>query len=359
MKRVIMCMAISIIAIQLNAQIDQKRINALETFLEERMEKDQIPGLLVAASYKGELIYTKSLGMASLEHKVPVTDSTVFEIGSISKQFTAALIVMLEEENKLSLDDPISKYVTEIPGEWYGVTIKQLLNHTSGIPDYEAIAGYQYYDNRCTPMDIIKVANSKPLDFKPGEKFRYCNTGYYLLSMIIERVTNKSFSACLSDKILEPLQMTRTGLFDPTEIIDNRASGYSRTKSRIENRRPTEPSSTLGAGGMSSTIADMAKWDAALYGNSILSTEALEKLWAPGVLNNGSKIGYGLGWRIEPYKGHKEQYHYGMMYGFVANITRFSDDRLTFFVFANRYQLSLGRIVEAVMEAFVPDLTEE
>lgn len=327
----------------------------LDAFLEERMSIDQIPGMLVAVVSEEKIIYLKTLGMADLENQVPVTDSTIFEIGSISKQFTATLIMQLMEKEELSLDDVIQTYVPEIPGEWYGITIRQLLNHTSGIPDYETIAGYRVYDRRTTTDKIIEIANTIPLDFEPGEKYNYSNTGYYLLSVVVERITGQPIEKVLSEKIFKPINATTMGFSDPVDIISNRSSGYARTRGRLENRPPTESSTSLGAGAMISNVYDLIKWDEALSGSQILSEESKKIMWSPGILNNGNETNYGFGWQVEPYNGYREQYHYGMTPGFVANMTRFPDQKLTFIVMANRHQMRVNRIVQKLMDTFLEE----
>ena len=319
------------------------------------MTLDQIPGMLVAVVSEGEVLYMKTLGVADIENQIPITDSTVFEIGSVSKQFTAVLILQLMEQRQLTLDDKIQKYLPEIPGEWYDITIRQLLGHTSGIPDYESIASYGIYKERLPAHEIINIAHSAPLDFEPGEKYRYSNTGYFLLARIIERVAGQSFSEMLSNRIFKPIGATVMRDSDPNTIIKNRCSGYARTMSRIENRPANEPSTALGVGGLVSDVHDLVKWDLALYGNEVLSEESKKLMWTPGVLNNGERTNYGLGWRLDPYKGNREQYHYGMTAGFVANSTRFPDRKLTFIVLANRHQLSISRILKRVMDTFLID----
>ncbi|MCA9732755.1 beta-lactamase family protein, partial [candidate division KSB1 bacterium] len=261
--------------ISIPAQVVQpgdSKLAELDKRVETHLRDSNIPGCLLAVVSKGKILHLRTYGMANVELAVPVTDSTVFEIGSISKQFVAAATLLLVEEKKLALDDPIQKYLSYLPGEWMGVTIRQLLTHTSGIPDYEEIRSYDVYRFRLTPEEVIRIANSRPMDFAPGTGRYYSNTGYFLLSMIVERVEGKPLGDVLQTRIFKPLKMTQTRLSDPEAIIHHRASGYWVNKvNQLINRTATETSSTLGAGGLLSTVYDMANWDAALYGHELLS----------------------------------------------------------------------------------------
>ena len=244
----------------------------LDRFIESHLEKNVIPGALVAVASGGELLHVKAYGKANVELAVPVSADSVFEIGSISKQFVAAAALMLAEEGRLDLDAGIHEYLPYLPGEWLGVTMRQLLNHTSGIPDYEEIRTYDVYRYRLTPEDVIRIAQSRPVDFAPGEGWYYSNTGYFLASMIVERIEGLPIGQVLEKRIFGPLQMTSTRFADPEAIIPNRVAGYWVNRvDELINRNPTETSSTLAAGGLLSSAADLASWDAALYGDELLS----------------------------------------------------------------------------------------
>ncbi len=295
--------------------------------------------------------------MANVELSVPVTDKTVFEIGSISKQFVSAVAMMLVEEGKLELDDPIHKHLPFLPGEWRGATVRQLMTHTSGIPDYEEIATYDIYGFRLTPEDVIRIAHSRPMDFEPGTSWNYSNTGYFLLSIIIERIEGKPLGHVLASRIFDPLGMTQTRMANPETLVAHRASGYWINKSgELTNRRPTETSSTLGAGGLLSSAHDLAKWDEALYGDRLLSAESKTKMWTAVVLPDGQSTGYGFGWGVNPYKGLTRQRHAGMVAGFVARFSRFPDQEATIIVFMNRYKVSTFDIMAATLHTFMPSL---
>lgn len=333
-------------------------LGELDRRIEAEMAANRIPGVLVAVASRGRLLHVKAYGMANVELRVPVTDSTVFEIGSISKQFVAAAVMLLVEEGRLSLDDAIQEYLPDLPSEWLGVTIRQLLTHTSGIPDYEEIQTYEAYRFRFTPEEIIRVAHSRPMDFAPGTGYYYSNTGYFLLSLIVERIVGRPLGQVLSDFIFQPLGMGQTRMADPEAIIPHRAAGYWVDRMGVElmNRDPTQTSSTLGAGGIVSSVHDMARWDEALYGTGLLSAESKATMWTPAVLPDGSDTGYGFGWGVRPYRGRPAVSHGGQVAGFVASFTRLIEDDVAIIVFANRYRVSSGRIRDLVAGTFLPAL---
>jgi D-alanyl-D-alanine carboxypeptidase len=301
------------------------------------------------------LVHWKGYGMANVELSVPASDSTVFEIGSISKEFVSAAVMLLVEEDRLGLEDPIHDYLADLPSEWLGVTVRQLLTHTSGIPDYEEIQTYEAYRLRFTPEEIIRVAHTRPMDFDPGTGYYYSNTGYFLLSMIVERLEGHPLGEVLQERIFGPLGMTQTRMADPEHIIRHRASGYYVDyTNRLVNRDATQTSSTLGAGGIVSTVHDMVKWDEALYETELLSAESKEAMWTPVTLPSGRNTQYGFGWSTGEYQGRWTVGHNGMVAGFVAAFLRIPEEEMAVIVFANRYRASSRGIRDAVLETFLP-----
>ena len=311
MGSVLVSTSLVLAAADSSGQIVQPSADALAELdqrVQAHLDNNNIPGGLVAVASRGEIIHLKTYGMTNVELSVPVTDSTVFEIGSISKQFISAAAMLLVQENSLGLDDPVHQYLPDLPSEWLGVTVRQLLTHTSGIPDYEAIRSYDVYRFRLTPEEVIKIAHARPMDFAPGTGWYYSNTGYFLLSMVIERIAGRPLGQVLESRIFGPLGMTQTRMADPEAIIGQRASGYWVNKAgQLINRSPTETSSTLGAGGILSSAHDLAKWDEALYGDHLLSAESKATMWTPARLPNGDSTGYAFGWVVRPYKGLTSQ----------------------------------------------------
>lgn len=298
-----------------------------------------------------------------MELGVPVTDSTVFEIGSISKQFVAAAVLLLVEEGRLGLDDPIHRHLAELPSDWMGVTVRQLLTHTSGIPDYEEIATYDVYRFRLTPEEVVRIAHSRPVDFAPGTGFHYSNTGYFLLSRIVERVEGEPLGRVLQRRIFGPLGMTQTRMADPEAIVPNRASGYWVNRiGELINRMPTETSSTLGAGGLLSSVGDLALWDAALRGDRPLSAASREAMWTPVQLPGGKRtewpgggfVDYGFGWEVTPINGVPAQHHSGQVAGFTAYFARFPQQDVAVVVFLNRYEVEAGPMMLRILRTLVP-----
>lgn len=329
----------------------------LDRYIENYLAANNVPGALVAVASRGRILHLATYGLANVELSVPVSEQTVFEIGSISKQFVAATAMMLVEEKSLSLDDPIHRFLPWLPGEWLGVTVRQLLNHTSGIPDYEEIRSYDVYRFRLTPEEVMRIANSRPMDFAPGTGWYYSNTGYFLLSMIVERLEGKPLGEVLAKRIFAPLEMTSTRMADPEDIIPHRAAGYWVNKAgELINRNPTETSSTLGAGGLLSSAADLAKWDAALYGNDLLSKASRDVMWAATILPDGTDTEYAFGWRVTPYLGLASQNHTGQVAGFNTNFARFPDQETAVIVFMNRYRVNSTPLKIAVLHTVMPSL---
>lgn len=329
-------------------------LREIEEATQAQLIRNNIPGAAVAVASRGRILHLATYGLADVELGVPVSDSSVFEIGSLSKQFTAVVTLQLVEEGRLSLDAPIHRFLPSLPGEWRGVTVRQLLNHTSGIPDYEAIQGYEAYRDRATLTDVVAVAHRSAPDFPPGEGYHYTNTGYYLLSAILEAVESAPLDTIFDSRIFDPLGMRHTRFADPEEIIRHRVSGYYQDRNRaLINRDATQTSSSLGAGGLVSTVGDLVLWDAALYGEDLLSESSKELMWAPTALPDGRVVEYGFGWEVEDFDGRTQQYHYGMTAGFIANITRLPDDDLVVVALANRYREDLGRIVVPTVRAFL------
>ena len=343
-----------------SAQLVQPSADALaelDRWIESYLDENNIPGGIEAVASRGRIVHLKPYGMANVELSVPVTDSTVFEIGSISKQFVSAAVMLLVQEDRLGLDDPIHQYLSNLPSEWLGVTVRHLLTHTSGIPDYEEIRTYDVYGFRLTPEEVIQIAHSRPMDFDPGAGWYYSNTGYFLLSMIVERVEGRPLGQVLQSRIFGPLGMTQSRMADPEAIIPHRASGYWVNKTgELINRRPTETSSTLGAGGILSSAHDLVKWDEALYGDQLLSAESKATMWTAVTLPNGENTGYAFGWSVRPYRGLTSQSHGGQVAGFVANFSRLPEQEAAIIVFLNRYRVGSGRLRVAVLHTFMPSL---
>jgi len=306
----------------------------VDDLVQREMAKHRIPGLAFEVVQHGKAKKTAAYGFANLEWGVPATPETVFEIGSVTKQFTAACVLRLVEEGKLSLDDKISRYLKGAPAGWSGITIRHLLTHTSGLRNYTGLDGFEL-SRHLTQEQFIAKIGEQPLGFPPGEKFSYCNTGYNLLGFIIENVSGKKYGEFLAETILGPLEMTATTNREPSRILKFRAAGYDQDKTNGLVNRDVNYTDLFSAGEMVSTVGDLMKWDAALNTEKILKASSKNSMWTSAKLNDGRPTGYGFGWFLETWNGHKVIGHPGSTSGFAAANLRFPDDGLTIVVLCN------------------------
>jgi CubicO group peptidase (beta-lactamase class C family) len=263
----------------------------------------------------------------------------VFRLGSITKQFTSMAIMILQERGKLQVGDPICKYLPECSAAWQPLTIKHLLTHTSGIPNYTGFSDFPKVAVLPTPPpEMIGRLKDKPLEFPPGEKFAYSNSGYHLLGLIIERASGKPYADFLQETIFTPLRMTQTGYDVSSRIIKNRASGYARQSGETVNAAYMDMSIPYAAGALYSTTEDLLRWDQALYSDTLVSQKSRDEMFTP------VKSGYGYGWGISKRFDRQEIGHGGGIYGFATNIDRFPADRVTVIVLSNFEGASAGRI---------------
>ncbi len=295
------------------------------------------PGAAVLVMKDGEVLLRKGYGLADLEQGIPIEPDMVFRIGSVTKQFTAAAILLLEEEGKLSVEDDLRKHLPDFPTSGRSITIAQLLTHTSGIRSYTDMADFGKKAREDMSVDeIIALFRDEPLGFEPGEKYAYNNSGYVLLGAIIEKASGKTYEAYLREKIFEPLGMSQTYYGSASRIIPRRAQGYDEVNAEFENAKYLSMSIPYAAGALLSTVDDLAKWDRALYGTGLLSQASLDKWWRPFLLANGESIHYGYGWSISSYEGHRVVGHGGGINGFTCHLLRMPEDRVFVTVLTNR-----------------------
>jgi D-alanyl-D-alanine carboxypeptidase len=332
------------------------RADQIDWYVETQLQRQHIPGLSLVVIRDGRVVKMRGYGLADLEMKVPATPDTVFEIGSITKQFTAAAIMLLVEQGKIDLSSPAGKYLPQLPDTWKAVTIRQLLTHTSGIPDYEEIMGYDGYRNPMTAEQVIALAAGKPMAFQPGTNWNYSNTGYFLLTLILEKVGGEPYASFVRQRILAPAGMLHTRSSEPFDVIPDRASGYVFEKGHIENRDPMQPTATGGAGMLVSTVKDLAKWNTVLDRQSILAKTSYAQMWADTPLADGSPSGYGFGWFVSPLREHRSQSHSGGTAGFSSNILRLPDDRVTIIALTNTGSANAASITSHIARVLVPSL---
>jgi len=317
------------------------------------MKRSHTPGISIAVVKNGKIIREQGYGFADLENQVKVTPATVFQSGSVGKTFTAALVMLLAQDGKLSLDDPISKHLANTPKAWEGITIRHLLSHTSGLGDpYAKLDLTKDYSEE----ELIALEAEIPVLFAPGEKWSYSNMGYHLLGFICNKAGGKFYGDQLHDRIFAPLDMG-TRIISEADIIPHRARGYERKGGQTVNQSWVAPRlNTTADGSLYLTARDLAKWDLALYGDKVLPASVRQASWAPAKLNDGSATQYGYGWQLFDRNGHKTIAHSGSWQGFRAQLYRFVDDKLSVVVLANSASARPNKLGDIVAAHYLPAL---
>jgi CubicO group peptidase (beta-lactamase class C family) len=330
----------------------------LSPAVDQLFSKKDAPGCALAVIKEGRIIHKQGYGMANLDFDIPISPATVFNVASMSKQFTAMSIALLAQQGKISLDDDIRKYVSEIPDYGTPITIRQLVYHTSGIRDYIDLIelSSDRIENVHTDKDILNIlARQKKLNFKPGERFLYNNSGYVLLAIIVERVSGKSLRDFETEFIFRPLGMKNTFLYDDrTMIVKNRATGYVlkgdgvyKTRASLWDR--------VGDGGMLTTVEDLFLWDQNFYAPKVGNVELIKLLTTPGKLANGENLAYAFGLELSRYKGLPIVMHGGSINGFRAQMYRFPEQRFSVVCLCNNGTISPTSIIEKVADLYLAD----
>jgi CubicO group peptidase (beta-lactamase class C family) len=311
---------------------------AIDAIVEAERQKQKIPGVSLAVVRDGVVIHSAGYGLANLEHDVKVTPKTIFQSGSVGKQFAAALVLLLADEGRLSVDDPIEKFVPTAPAHWKGITVRHLLTHTSGIPEYtDKIDLRKDY----TEAQLVAYATEQPLDFAPGTSWKYSNTAYATLGAVVRKVTGRFYGDELADRIFRPIGMTTARVISEADIIPHRAAGYELVEGQIKNQSWVSPSlNTTADGALYLSLEDMTKWALALEKDQPLKKSVRGTMWTAARLADGSladarKSHYGMGWAIGTHEGRRVIDHGGAWQGFQSYIARFPDDHLTVVAFAN------------------------
>jgi CubicO group peptidase (beta-lactamase class C family) len=316
----------------------------LDTFLQKLTDAGIMSGAVLAAR-DGQLILSKGYGLADRDKKIPNTAQTRYRIYSITKQFTAMAILMLQEQGKLNVQDPICKYIPDCPTAWKEVTIHHLLTHTSGIPDFMGFSDYQ--ETSATPSPPAQTMarfKDKPLDFQPGEKWSYSNSGYLLLGSIIEQVSGQSYEDFLQKNIFEPLKMVNTG-YDHSRT--DLAIGY--TNRTDIKAKFVDMSIPYAAGGLYSTVEDLYRWDQALYAEQLVPQKALDAMFTPhAAIPESGGLNYGYGWFVGQWLNRSVVFHPGGLVGYTSLIDRYPDDKVTVIVLSNQESLDPSTISDNV-----------
>lgn len=303
----------------------------------EKSFKPNEPGAAVIVVKDGRVVFRKGYGMANLELGVPIEPNMIFRIGSITKQFTAVAILMLAEQGKLSLDDEITKFLPDYPTQGHKITVEHLLTHTSGIKSYTGLPEWlPLWRKDVTMKELIDLFKDKPMEFAPGERWNYNNSGYALLGAIIEKVSGQSYSDFVEKNIFAPLGMKHSFYDNTSRVIPRRAAGYTKNKDSYVNCAYLSMTWPHAAGALMSTVDDLALWDAALYTNKLLKQESLKQAWAPYPLKDGRSTKYAYGWFISSVEGHRTVEHGGGINGFTCDAVRLPDDRVYVAILTNR-----------------------
>jgi len=334
------------------------RADHVDDYIKAELKKQNIPGLSMAVVKNGKVVKAAGYGLANIELSVPATPNTVYQLASITKQFTATAMMLLVEDGKLGPDDKISKHLSNAPPAWRDVTVRHLLNHTSGIKSYTSLPDFNKNPRKdYTHDELIALVSGLPLEFEPGARFRYNNSGYFLLGVILENVSGQRYGDFLEERIFKRLGMDQTRVNDLSVIIPNRATGYASRDGRLSNGEYVSPTQPFAAGALISTVRDMAKWDAALYTEKLLSRSSLEQMWIPTTLNDGSSYPYGFGWALSETKTRKYIEHGGGIPGFSTQITRWVDDGLTVVVLVNQSgTVNANALANGIAGHYIPEL---
>ena len=334
-----------------HAQVDATTTNSLsagqvesiDSLVSAEMARQHIPGVAIGIYNRGHILLAKGYGLASVELSVAVRPETIFQSGSIGKQFVSAASMMLVEEGKLSLDDSIAKYFPDSPPTWKPILIKHLLSHTSGLSEYESDErigpqGDFYLRLDFTEDELLKKIEALPIEWPAGNKWVYRNTNYLLLGLIIHRVSGKPYAEYLDERIFKPVGMTSTRLISERDIIPNRSAGYELEDDQLKNQAWVSPTfNSTADGALYFNVLDLAKWDEALYTTRLLTRSSLDRIWTVYPLNDGKPnwAGYGFGWFIGRQNGHKMIWHSGAWQGFTCVISRYPDHNLSVAVLTN------------------------
>lgn len=344
-----------------SAQISANQTAKVDSIFSEWNGLDK-PGASLGIIKDGELIYTKGYGAANLEYNIPNTSESVFRIASTSKQFTAACIVLLDQQKKLSLDDKLSKFFPEFPSYANQITIKHLLNHTSGVRDYltlAQLAGLGSEDYYTDEMLMQWLVNQQELNFNPGDDFLYSNSGYWLLGQIVNKVSGGSMAEFAKVNVFDPLGMENTHFHnDHTQIVKQRASGY-RPNSDGGYSISMTTLEMIGDGGIFTTVNDLKKWDDAFYKSDILNKAFWDIMTSVGKLNSGEELDYASGLGVDTYNGLKVILHGGAFVGYRAEMIRFPEQKFSVILLANRADANPTRMAYGVADIFLKDQFKE
>ncbi len=321
------------------------------------------PGCAVSVVENGEVVFMRGYGMANLDHDVPNRTDTIFHVASVSKEFTAATIALLALDGKLSLDDTIQQHLPWVPEFEHPITIRNLIHHNSGIRDQWSLlgmSGWRYSRDLITDNDVIYlIKRQRDLNFRPGDRYTYSNTGYTLLALIVKAVSGQSLRGFTTSRIFEPLGMSRTHFRDDfSEIVKDQAYGYRWDEGDSVFRLSVTNFDTVGATSLLTTVEDMARWDRNFIDPAVGGPDFLDLMHRPGTLNDGEEQDYAFGLTHGSYRGVRTVGHGGADAGYRSNFLRFPDHRYSFVVLCNLAQTNPGRLAQAVADIYLEEQLE-
>lgn len=334
-----------LITTMLNAALPQRAMNNIDRIINQAMQQDGIPGLAVGVTQNGEPVLMKGYGFANMQTQQPVTANTRFGIGSVSKVITGFAVMNLVQQGKIGLDDSILKYIPDAPAQWKAVTIRQLLSHTSGIPQHQG-------PNLPWKKTWAEMAN-QPMEFKPGSSFKYNNFGFKLLGRVVEIASGQSLPDYLNATIFAPLGMSQTG-FPNTLLPQGLAMGYRYANGQVRMNANEKPWIQMwGSGGIVSTITDMVAWDLAMYAGKILEPATYRLMWTPVFLTNGQPSGrnglsWALGWQVSYRNGKLVAQKDGAIRGYSSFMVRHIDDKITVIILTNNKKTHLRKLAKQI-----------
>ena len=319
----------------------------IDRIAEQALAAAPMAGLSIAVVRDDRIIHAAGYGRANLELSVAASPETVYRVGSLTKQFTAAAILRLAELGQLRLEDDFRKFIPEYDTGGRAITIRQLLDHTSGIASLSTIGPAMANSALdVTRPQVFAWLTGAPFDFEPGERYRYNNSGYWLLGVLIEKVTGEAYATAIKRLLLDPLCLGSSRYDVPSEIIPLRASGYIHNQDRFLNAPPNSPTRPYAAGALVSTVLDLAVWQQALFGGQVLKEDSVRMMTTRGRLNNGQPTAYGLGLALTQFEGQTKIAHPGGIVGFSAYMSYYPDQRIMIVVLSNTAGVELGEDVE-------------
>ena len=330
------------------------RVEDIDRLANAALVRKPLAGVSVAVMRNGKLIHAAGYGYADVEQAVPATPLTVYRIASVTKQFTAALVLRLAERGQIDLDADIRKYLPDFDTGGRAVTVTQLLSHTSGIADLTRIPAAMA--QRCLDISVREVfayISKEPFDFEPGESFRYNNSGFWLLGVIIERVTGKPYSQSIRELLLEPLGLDRTRYDEPARIVAGRARGYAVVGKELQNSECNSPTRPYASGALLSTVTDLLDWQHALFSGKVVDAALLQRMITRGTLDSGAPVPYGFGLALSEFGGARRIAHAGGIVGFSAFLSHYPEHALTIAVISNTMGVELRTELEEPIAALL------